>query len=633
MNRTLLRLSRGLWPRIFLIVAVKLVVLVGTARFAGNVAELLGDFLEPRLTGGQFRQAVLAAFLAAAVVLLGEVLAGEAEFLCAAKARRSLREKLFSRLLALDAVGADSLGVTAAVTATADGVEALQTYYSRYLPALFYSLTAPVYLFFALRDISLPGAALLLATAYCVTPLNSLFRQKVERLKKGYWNGFQQLTAYYLESLRGLTTVKLFNQDETRGNALAAKAENFNSRIMDMMRLNFSAFLFTDTLVHLAEAAALILVCVQAGRGAISLPAALMVFMLAHSFFASVGQLMSATHQAIAGVAASEQAAVILGEAPDEAPPRAAAPEPAGPRRAEAAAPAGAAVAAGSQRPEPVATDAPAAPAAPAAPVAPAAPPPGGARKGGAFAGIEIRGVSYRYGDRRAALRQVNLQIPQGSKVALVGQSGCGKSTLAALLMGFLTPAGGEIFIDGADSAGLAPERRRGQIVLVPQTVGLFSGNVADNLRIARPDASEAVLLGALEQARLREWVASQPKGLGTEVGDAGTKLSGGQRQKMGIARAFLTGAPYLIFDEATSSVDPESEREIWACIEDLAASRTIIIISHRLAAISAADRIYVLSDGAIAQWGTHGELMGQEGLYRRLVTEQAELERYGLVQ
>jgi ATP-binding cassette subfamily C protein len=555
---------------------VKLVVLMGTAGLAGSLAALLGDFFDPRFSGEQFRNAIFSALRFAAVVLAGEILVGEAELLCIVKARRSLFGGILSKLLRLDAVGAETVGVTPVVTAATDGVEALQIYYSKYLSSLLYSLAAPVYLFFILRDIYLPVAVFLIAAAYAIPLLSSFFRKKTERLKKGYWNGFQQLTSYYLESLRALTTVKLFNRDGDRTLSLEEKAGNFNRRIMDMMKLNFSAFLFTDTLIYLSVAVALILMCVQIGNGSAALSDALMVFMLSYSFFASVRQLMNATHQAITGVAASEQAAAILER--ESAPSHS----------------------------------------------------PSDEEKTDGSSGIEARGVSYRYGNRRETLRKVDLQIAKGSLTALVGQSGCGKSTLASLLMGFITPLEGQILIDGVDCAGLPPDRRREKIVLVPQSVGIFSGSIADNLRIAAPNADDAALLEALEQVRLKEWTVAQPMGLQSDVGDAGAKLSGGQRQKIGIARALLSGAPYLLFDEATSSVDPESEREIWACIADLTASRTVLVISHRLSTVRSAHRIYVLSEGVTAQSGAHDELMAREGLYRQWVTEQNEMERYG---
>ena len=220
------------------------------------------------------------------------------------------------------------------------------------------------------------------------------------------------------------------------------------------------------------------------------------------------------------------------------------------------------------------------------------------------------------------------IDIPRGKTTALIGRSGSGKSTVASLLLRFCDPDSGTIELQGRPYDSFTPEQLRKQIILVPQSVSLFSGTIADNLRIADPHATQAQMQEALRRVRLWDWVSAQPEGLQHDVGDAGAKLSGGQRQKIGIARALLSGAPYIVLDEATSSVDMESENEIWACIRDLAQTHTLVIISHRLSTIRHADAIYVLQQGRVCEQGTHEQLMRTPGLYRTLVCEQAELER-----
>lgn len=196
--------------------------------------------------------------------------------------------------------------------------------------------------------------------------------------------------------------------------------------------------------------------------------------------------------------------------------------------------------------------------------------------------------------------------------------------------MRFFDPSSGRILMEGRDLLSLTPEELRRKIIMVPQTVSLFSGTLRENLCLAAPEASEQALWEALDDVWLKDWVLEQPLGLDTDVGDAGQKLSGGQRQKIGIARALLCQAEYIVFDEATSSVDLESEQEIWRCIDSLAQTRTLIIISHRLSTIRGADNIYVLDRGQVAQQGTHAQLMAEPGLYRRLVQEQTLLEQQG---
>ncbi len=173
----------------------------------------------------------------------------------------------------------------------------------------------------------------------------------------------------------------------------------------------------------------------------------------------------------------------------------------------------------------------------------------------------------------------------------------------------------------------MKPEELRKHIAMVPQQVNIFSGTIRDNLLLANPNAGEDELMAAITEAGLLKFVQSLEKGLDTDVGNAGASLSGGQKQKMGIARALLSNAEYMIFDEATSSVDPESEKEIWKTIGNLALTRTLIIISHRMSTVENADCIYVLKDGKIEEQGNHSYLMGKDGLYHQLVVRQQAME------
>ncbi|MCD8170075.1 MAG: ATP-binding cassette domain-containing protein, partial [Clostridiales bacterium] len=396
---------------------------------------------------------------------------------------------------------------------------------------------------------------------------------RIELLKTEYWNALEDLTGYYLESVQGLVTLKLFERDADRTAVLTGKADAFNRKIMDVMKVNFLSFLMTDGMIYGAVLAATGIICAGLVRGNVSFSAALMVLLLSYSFFDSVRQLMGATHTALAGVSAAEKVSDLLDM--DTSRPY----QPDFPKEEEG------------------------------------------------YMGIRMEHVSHTYTGRNIALKDVSLTIQRGKVTALAGLSGCGKSTVAGLLMRFFDPAGGRIVLEGRDYISFTPEELRKHIIMVPQSVSIFAGTIADNLRMAKENASDEELLEALDQVRLKDWVLEQPDGLLTDVGDGGGKLSGGQRQKIGIARALLCQAEYIIFDEATSSVDVESEQEIWNCIDRLALTRTLIIISHRLSTIRNADCIYVLDGGEISESGRHDGLMRRHGLYHRLVTEQEQLE------
>ena len=572
-NRTLLKMAKGLWGWILAITLMKLITLAGTTAFARVISEFLGSLTSPSMTLAAAGSAILSALAAALVTLAAELLRGELEFRCTAKARCSLRDQIFSKILELDVGNIEIIGPVSAITSSVDGVESMQTYYSQYLPGLLYCLLAPIYLFFNLRSISLPVAIFLFVISFILLPFNNLYRQKIEKLKTDYWNAMEDLTGCYLEGVQGLTTLKLFGQDGAHSEKLNRKATDFNAKVMRVMKVNFSSFLLSDSLIYGSTLIAVILTGAGLLDGSITLASALMVLMLSYSFFDSVRQLMNSTHIALTGVAAAEKVARILDI--------------------------------DSTRPYNPA-------------LSPDEP---------AFSGVRMEQVSHTYTGRNAALTDISLEVPRGQVTALVGLSGCGKSTVASLLMRFSDPSSGRIKLEGRDYTSMTPEMVRQHIIMVPQTVGLFTGTIAENLRIARENATDEELLNVLEQVQLLDWLQEQPDGLQTNVGDAGGKLSGGQRQKIGIARALLCPAEYIIFDEATSSVDQHSEQEIWNCIANLAQSRTLILISHRLSTIRDADCIYVLDSGRIAEHGRHAQLSSSNGLYARLVEEQTALE------
>ncbi|MBQ9048282.1 MAG: ATP-binding cassette domain-containing protein [Solobacterium sp.] len=573
LNKTLLRLVKGLWGWIAAIVAVRFLALIGITRFARIIAGFLGDLFSPSMNAAQAMQAVGAAFAAALLMFAAQLLQGELEYRCTAQARTSLRTKIFSQVLALDAGNIERIGPVSAVTASVDAVEKMQVYYSTYLPSLIFSLIAPFYLFFNIRRISLTAALLLLGVSVILMPLNNLFRARIEMLRGTYWRSFEDMTAYYLDSLRGLTTLKLFERDREHSQVLAVKAEKLNTDTNAFMKVNFTSFLVTEGLIYAAIIICLFMMASGLHSGTVSIADALMVLLLSYSFFSSVRTLMSATHNALTAVAAAGKVEEIL--AVDTSRPY----DPNMPEDPEQ------------------------------------------------FNGIRMDHVSFGYAGRDTALKDISIRIPKGSTCALAGLSGCGKSTAAALLMRFMDPAEGHIYFEGKDLCSMKPEELRRHIIMVPQTVSIFSGTIRDNLLLAAPEADESELMEAVRLSALKSFVDSLPDGLDTDVGDAGSRLSGGQKQKIGIARALLSKAEYIIFDEATSSVDLESEHEIWNCIHDLARTRTLIIISHRLSTIADADIIYVLNQGQTAESGSHEELMQHNGLYARLVNEQSALE------
>lgn len=573
LNKTLLRLARGLWQWILAIAAVSFLTLVGTTALAEIVSQFLGSLFEPQVVLSTVKSAVGAAFLASVFTFLAQLVKGLIEYKTAAKARSTMRKTIFSKVMELDAGGIEKIGPTSAITAAVDAVEQMQAYFSSYLPSLIFSVIAPIYLFFHLKNISLIVAVLLLFVSLILFPLHNVFRGKIEALRKTYWRSLDDMTGYYMDGLRGLTTLKLFDRDREHSRVLGEKADVLNKNINAFMKINFTSFLVTELLIYAAITVSLVICITGMRNGDITIAQALTVLMLSYSYFSAIRQLMSASHSALTAISAAGKVEEILQTD----------------------------------------TSRPYNPELPADPEH--------------FDGIRMEHVSYGYEGRSRALQDVSLTIPRGSSVALVGLSGCGKSTAASLLMRFCDPDQGTIFIEGKEYRSVTPQQLRTNIAMVPQQVNLFSGTIRENLLLADPNANDEKLKEALSEAGLGSFLKTLPKGLDSDVGNAGAELSGGQRQKMGIARALLSEAQYMIFDEATSSVDPQSEREIWETIGRLSKTRTLIIISHRMSTIQNANCIYVLEKGVVAQRGSHAELMQQGGLYRELVTRQQAME------
>ena len=573
LNKTLLRLARGLWQWILAIAAVSFLTLVGTTALAEIVSQFLGSLFEPQVVLSTVKSAVGAAFLASVFTFLAQLVKGLIEYKTAAKARSTMRKTIFSKVMELDAGGIEKIGPTSAITAAVDAVEQMQAYFSSYLPSLIFSVIAPIYLFFHLKNISLIVAVLLLFVSLILFPLHNVFRGKIEALRKTYWRSLDDMTGYYMDGLRGLTTLKLFDRDREHSRVLGEKADVLNKNINAFMKINFTSFLVTELLIYAAITVSLVICITGMRNGDITIAQALTVLMLSYSYFSAIRQLMSASHSALTAISAAGKVEEILQTD----------------------------------------TSRPYNPELPADPEH--------------FDGIRMEHVSYGYEGRSRALQDVSLTIPRGSSVALVGLSGCGKSTAASLLMRFCDPDQGTIFIEGKEYRSVTPQQLRTNIAMVPQQVNLFSGTIRENLLLADPNANDEKLKEALSEAGLGSFLKTLPKGLDSDVGNAGAALSGGQRQKMGIARALLSEAQYMIFDEATSSVDPQSEREIWETIGRLSKTRTLIIIAHRMSTIQNANCIYVLEKGVVAQRGSHAELMQQGGLYRELVTRQQAME------
>lgn len=238
---------------------------------------------------------------------------------------------------------------------------------------------------------------------------------------------------------------------------------------------------------------------------------------------------------------------------------------------------------------------------------------------------FDFKDVSFHYDDSKEILYKFNLSVKSGETVALVGESGAGKTTILNLLIGFMKPVGGHIYLDGNDLEDINLRSYRDFVAVVPQNTILFSGSIRDNITYGMPDVTEEQLMKAIESANLLDFISELPDGLDTMIGENGGKLSGGQRQRLAIARALVRNPKVIIFDEATSALDSTSEKQIQTAIENMASTRTTFIVAHRLSTIRNADKIAVIGNGGCTEFGTYDELMEKQGEFyhmRKLQTD-----------
>ena len=574
LDKTLLKMTKGLWGWILSLVVIRVCSLVMITSFATRISYFLGNMMNPTFTHDEIKNVVIQILIVSVLIFVFQFIQGELEYRAQAAARSSIRQKLFAKTMSLDAGYIEKIGPNSAITSAVDGVEQMQVYYSVYLPSLLFSVIAPIYLFTKIYPSSFLIACILLIVSFVLLPLHNVFRYRIEKLRKSYWVSLEDMTGYYLDSIRGLSTLKLFDQSDKHAEVLGEKAEYLNHQINEFMKVNFTSFLVTEGIIYITLFVCVLIAVSSLSNQTMELSTVLMILLLGYSYFGSIRQLMSATHDALTAVSAASRAEEILAVKTTEI----------------------------KQEKQPIPYQ----------------------------DGIVLKDVSFSYEGRKEVLHHVNIKIEKSKTTALVGLSGCGKSTIASMLMKFIYPASGAVYLNGIDYACMNREEIGKHIVMVPQTVNLFSDTIRNNLLLANPSATDEKLWQVLEEVSLDKHIRRMKDGLDTMVSESGSNLSGGQKQMMGIARALLTDAEYIIFDEATSAVDPESEKIIWQCIEKLSKKRTLIIISHRLSAIRNADQIIVLQSGVVEEVGNHEQLMKNHGLYRTLVEEQNELEVQG---
>ena len=548
----------------WLALLANIVLMAAVARL---LAGLWQNTVEPRSLAAL--GAVGAAALAVRFVCTA--LASRMSYLSSKAVKKTLREKIYRKLLRLGSSYKEQVNTSEVVQVAVEGVDQLETYFGAYLPQFFYAMLAPLTLFGVLAFVSLPAALVLLVCVPLIPAAIVAVQRWAKKLLAKYWGQYTALGDSFLENLQGLTTLKIYQADAYKQQEMDRQAEQFRRITMKVLTMQLNSITIMDLIAYGGAALGAILAATQFAAGRISLDGALLILLLAADFFIPMRLLGSFFHIAMNGMAASDKIFRLL------------------------------------DLPEPAR----------------------GSETLGDDLTIRCRDLGFGYQSEKTVLRGLELEIPMGSFTALVGESGCGKSTLSALLMGRNKGYTGSVTVGGLELRNIREDSLLGAFTYVSHQSYLFKGTVADNLRMAWPDASDDALWQVLEQVKLADFVRSE-QGLDTPVAERGANLSGGQCQRLALARALLADSPAYIFDEATSNIDVESENDIMEVIRRLAKTKTVLLISHRLANVEFADKIYVLEKGRLAESGSHGVLLARGGCYARLWNAQAELENYG---
>ena len=552
-------------------VAVQWISLTANITMMAAIANLLAQVFMGKADGSTLIFTGVITGIGVIVRFVCAVASSRMSHLSSRAVKRTLRELIYRKLLKIGSSYNEKIKTSEVVQLAVEGVDQLETYFGAYLPQFFYAMLAPVTLFAVLCFVNVPAAVVLLVCVPLIPAAIAAVQTWAKKLLAKYWGQYTALGDTFLENLQGLTTLRIYQSDGFKNEEMNQESEKFRKITMKVLTMQLNSITIMDLIAYGGAALGIVIAVLQLQAGKVTLAGALLIILLSADFFLPMRLLGSFFHIAMNGMAASGKIFRLLDlpEAPAD----------------------------GKEFPQ--------------------------------NEKIQIEKLSFSYEAEREILHGVDMEFPQGSFTSIVGESGCGKSTIASVLMMKNREYKGSIRVGDTELSRIAEESLMKNITYISHNSYLFKGTVRDNLLLAKPDASEQELWAVLERSNLADFLRAE-QGLDTKLAEKAANLSGGQCQRLALARALLHDSPIYIFDEATSNIDVESENDIMGEILNLAKRKTVILISHRLANVTASDCIYVLEKGDVVEQGTHEDLLARKGTYARLWNTQQSLENYG---
>lgn len=495
-------------------------------------------------------------------------IADVAAFEAAARVKLAVWERLYAHMQQLGPVWARRQRSGGLANTLTDAIESLQDYYAGYLPQMAKAAFLPLAILVFVFPQDWVSGLILVITAPLIPLFMIIIGKGTERLNQRQWRQLSRLSSHFFDAIEGLSTLKLFAASRREARVVVRMSEAYRHSTMKVLRVAFLSSLMLEFLATIAIAMIAVYIGFRLYYGEMDFLPGLFALLLAPEFYLPLRNMGTQYHARMEAIGAAEQVVALFDQ-----------------------------------------------------PVRELAGQESGGKSVGALSQVILDQVSFTYDAKQAVLEDISGTLVPGQRIALVGASGAGKTTISQLLLGFLQPTGGRITVNGVDLQAIAADEWLTRIAWLSQRPTLFHGSIADNIRLGRPEADMAAVRHAVSQANAASFIEKLPQGYDTPVGDGGQGFSGGEIQRIALARAFLKEAELVVLDEASASLDPGTEALITEATARLAQGRITLVIAHRLATVRDADCIWVLDQGRIIERGDHATLWARQGRYAEMLT------------